>query len=213
MPGCTKSFSQPHYLLRHQESFHQGQSFECDFPGYLKSYNFASNLSMHKRKAHYGQRYHCEVEGCDKSYTESPNLKRHVERDREGHDVFPCPRGGCQKSYTMTKNLRLHIEADHENRRHPCTEPLCDATFRHPSTIPLHVLKQHGRKDVLFFPPKPGLEVSELATGITLPLAEAQAYDKLGGTQAGSTLSDRTMPFLPSKEVNLKDRNLLRGKR
>jgi hypothetical protein len=68
------------------------------------------------------------------------------------------------KSHTMIRNLHLHIEADHENRRHPYTEPLCDATFRDPSKIPLHVLKQHGRKDVIIFPSKYGLEVSELAT-------------------------------------------------
>jgi hypothetical protein len=73
----------------------------------------------------------------------------------------------------MIRNLHLHIEADHENRLHPYTEPLCDATFRDPSKIPLHVLKQRGRKDVIIFPSKYGLEVSELATGITLPLAEA----------------------------------------
>jgi hypothetical protein len=107
----------------------------------------------------------------------------------------------------MTKNLHLHIEADHENIRRPCTEPLCDATFRDPSKIPLHVLKQHCRKDVIIFPPKYGLEVSELATGITLPLAEAQAYGKPG------TLSNRTMRCVPSKDVNLQDKNLLRGKR
>ena len=81
----------------------------------------------------------------------------------------------------MIKNRRLHIEADHENRRRPYAEPLRETTFRDPSNIPLHIFKQLGREDIIVFPPKYGLEVSELATGITLPLAEARACGELGG--------------------------------
>jgi hypothetical protein len=106
----------------------------------------------------------------------------------------------------MSKTLHQHIEADHENRRYTCTEPLCDAIFRGPSEIPLHVVRQYGRKDIIILPAHYGLELSELATGMTLPLAEAQAYGEVGPQ------SNQAARRAPSKDVDLQGRNRLRGK-
>jgi hypothetical protein len=75
----------------------------------------------------------------------------------------------------MLKNLRLHLEADHENKRYPCTESLCEWTYRVPDPVPLHALRHHGRKDIIIFPRRYGMDVLELATGVALSLVEAQA--------------------------------------
>lgn len=110
--SCSKIFTTPGSLKRHDELVHQGKrDFKCAACG--KCYSTKQHLNMHDNAVHQRRRdYKCD--SCKKSFSGAFSLQRHQEGVHKERRNYKC--ASCYKSFSRAAHLKWHEEAYHGAR-------------------------------------------------------------------------------------------------
>ena len=145
--GCTKSFTSPCDLVRH-EYIHTGgrpKEHECTYEGCTKSFSYHSDRVSHEY-IHTGGRPKentCTYEGCTKSFYYHKDLVSHEYVHNGGRPKeHKCTFEGCTKSFPYPSGLVSHERSHTGEKPFPCTK--CTAVFAHNSALTRH-MKIHIR--------------------------------------------------------------------
>ncbi|XP_066558536.1 protein snail homolog Sna [Amia ocellicauda] len=134
-PHCSKSYSSPSGLSRHQLS-HCGETavgatarpaFRCKHCP--KEYSSLGALKMHIRS----HTLPCVCNTCGKAFSRPWLLQGHI-RTHTGERPFSCPH--CSRAFADRSNLRAHLQTHSEVKKYQCGS--CSRTFSRMSLLHKH---------------------------------------------------------------------------
>ncbi|XP_058270380.1 oocyte zinc finger protein XlCOF6-like [Hemibagrus wyckioides] len=134
---CGKSFTNPSYLLQHQQVHTRERPYRCSDCG--KSFTRPINLQIHQR-IHTGEKlYHCSQ--CGKDFTRQNHFQLH-QHMHTGEKPYQCSE--CGKSFTRPGNLQLHKRIHTGEKPYHCIE--CGRSFTQQTSFQLHQRIHTGEK-------------------------------------------------------------------